>query len=424
MADPTPEPRAGGVTGRPPPPLRSVHTAGFPAILDELGASVAVTTYQAGKLVLLRSERSAINTHFRTFRRPMGLAVAGGRLAVGTAAEIWEFHDVPAVAPRLDARDASCDDTGGGRDNGQAMPPPPRHVRHDGCFLPRWIHVTGDVQVHEMAWAEDGGNGGLWFVNTRFSCLCTRDDDDSGGRGGGGPRSRHNFVPRWRPPFVSALAPEDRCHLNGLGVRDGRPRYATALGATDTAGGWRAGRRGGGVVLDVPAGDVLASGLSMPHSPRWHDGRLWVLESGTGGVGIVDLAAGRYEEVARLPGFTRGLDFAGCWAFVGLSQVRESAVFSGVAVAERPAAERCCGVWVLDLRTGHTAAFLRFEDAVQEVFAVQVLHGVRWPDVITDDDDDGRRLIADSFVLPDEALAGTVPTGPPPDIAAPGDRPH
>ena len=175
---------------------------------------------------------------------------------------------------------------------------------------------------------------------------------------------------------------------------------------TQPAGG-RAGKRDGGVVLDVPGGEVLASGLSMPHSPRWHDGRLWVLESGTGGVGFVDLAAGRYQEVARLPGFTRGFDFAGPWAFVGLSQVRESAVFSGIAVAERAAAaERCCGVWVLDLRTGQTAAFLRFEDAVQEVFAVQVLHGVRWPDVMTDDDgedDDGRRLIADSFVLPDDA---------------------
>src|SRR5205807_5904311 len=138
-------------------------------------------------------------------------------------------------------------------------------------------------------------------------------------------------------------------------------------------------------------------GLSMPHSPRWHDGRLWVLESGNGGVGVVDEASGRYQPVAELPGFTRGLDFHGRFAFIGLSQVRESAVFSGIAIAERP--ERSSGVWVLDTITGQTVAFLKFEDAVQEIFAVQVLPGRRFPDVINDDN----ARIADSFVLPDQA---------------------
>src|SRR5436305_14178915 len=122
----------------------------------------------------------------------------------------------------------------------------------------------------------------------------------------------------------------------------------------------------------------------MPHSPRWHAGKLWVLESGTGGIGCVEPGTGRYERVAELPGFTRGLDFAGDLAFVGLSQVRESAVFSGIPIAERPLEERCCGVWVLDVSTGSTLAFVTFEDAVQEVFAVQVLPGVRFPDLIND----------------------------------------
>src|SRR5262249_9944073 len=143
--------------------------------------------------------------------------------------------------------------------------------------------------------------------------------------------------------------------------------------------------------------------LSMPHSPRWHQGRLWLLESGTGTVGFVDAAAGRYVPVAEVPGFTRGLDFCGRFAFVGLSQVRETAVFSGIPITER-LKERTCGVWVIDIVSGQTAAFLRFEDAVQEIFAIQVVPGARYPELIQDD----AALLSDSFVLPD-AARGEVP---------------
>ena len=152
--------------------------------------------------------------------------------------------------------------------------------------------------------------------------------------------------------------------------------------------------------MEVGGAEVISRGLSMPHSPRWHDGRLWVLESGSGGLGCVDPATGKYEELTVLPGFTRGLDFCGPLAFIGLSQVRESAVFSGIAIAERPLEERCCGVWVVNIHTGQTVAYVKFEDAVQEIFAVQVLSGVRHPDVIND----RPRRIADAFVVPDEAL--------------------
>jgi uncharacterized protein (TIGR03032 family) len=347
------------------PPLRSVHTSNFSAILQELGISVLVTTYQAGKLVMLRPDGDRLNTHFRGFSKPMGLAVDGDRLAIGTSVEIWEYHNAPAVARRLGPAGS-----------------------HDACFLPRSSVCTGDVQIHEMAWANSRGDDPeLWFVNTRFSCLCTRSNT-------------HSFVPRWRPPFISALAPEDRCHLNGLCLAEGRPAFVTALGTTDTPGGWRADKKSGGVLLDVASGEVISRGLSMPHSPRWRDGRLWALESGSGGFGWVDPATGKYEALAVLPGFTRGLDFCGPLAFIGLSQVRESAVFSGIAIAERPLEERCCGVWVVNIETGQTVAYVKFEDALQEIFAVQVLPGVRHPDVIND----LPQVIADSFVVPDETL--------------------
>src|SRR5262249_27372564 len=150
--------------------------------------------------------------------------------------------------------------------------------RHDACYLPRVGIVTGDIQIHEMAWAGDD----LWFVNTRFSCLCTRS-------------GVYSFVPRWRPAFVSSLAPQDRCPLTGLAVVAGRPRYVTALGNSDAPGGWREQKKDGGILMDVPANEIVAHGLSMPHSPRWHAGRLWLLESGAGSLGFVDLLTGRYE---------------------------------------------------------------------------------------------------------------------------------
>jgi uncharacterized protein (TIGR03032 family) len=268
---------------------------------------------------------------------------------------------------------------------------PPAARPYDACFVPRSAHVTGNIGVHELAFAGDE----LWVVNTRFSCLCTLAADCS-------------FVPRWRPPFVTGLAPEDRCHLNGLGLRDDRPKYATALGTSDDAAGWRPTKATGGVLLDVPSGEPIARGLSMPHSPRWYNGRLWVLESGAGSIAVVDEATGKLEPVALLPGFTRGVDFFGPLAFIGLSQVRETAVFSGIPITERlPVEQRACGVWVVDLRTGQTVAFLRFDAGVQEVFAVQVLAGVRYPEILPDGVNDD--VLANAFVLPDAALADVRP---------------
>jgi uncharacterized protein (TIGR03032 family) len=180
----------------------------------------------------------------------------------------------------------------------------------------------------------------------------------------------------------------------------------TCLGTTDVAGGWRANKAAGGCVLEVPGGEMVASGLSMPHSPRWYAERLWVLESGKGEIGTVDLASGTTQAVATLPGFTRGLDFHGPYAFIGLSQVRETAVFSGLPLTERPE-ERACGIWVVDTRDGRTVAYLKFEDQVQEIFAVQVLPGVRWPEIVSDD----AALLGSSFIVPHEALL-EVPANP------------
>ena len=337
-------------------PLRSVYTQSFPEFLNRLGSSMLVSTYQTGKLICARHDGGQLNTHFRNFSRPMGLAVAPGRIAVGTRAEVLDYRDFPAVAPKVEPRG-----------------------KHDACFLPRNKHFTGDIRIHEIAFAQ----GELWLVATNFSCLATLD-------------AEHSFIPRWKPPFISQLTSEDRCHLNGLCVIDDEPRYVTALGESDVQGGWRENKASGGILMDVESGETVLRGLSMPHSPRWFEDRLWMLESGKGTISVADLDTGTVETVAELPGFTRGLLFAGGLAFVGLSQVRETATFGGLPLMER-LDERLCGVWAVNPQSGQIVGFLRFEELVQEVFDVALLPGVRYPEIA----EEGSDAATNSFVLPE-----------------------
>jgi uncharacterized protein (TIGR03032 family) len=346
--------------GQPEPnPLRSVFTSNLPELLHQFEISLIVSTYQAGKVILVRAEDTGINTHFRNFHKPMGVAMDQGRLTIGGQNTVWYYRNMPALAPKLEPIG-----------------------KHDAAFLPRQIHVTGDIDIHELAWGTDG----LWVVNTKFCCLCKLDPD-------------HSFNPVWRPHFVSELAPQDRCHLNGLAMVNGNPEYVTALGETDTPGGWRANKRDGGVLMDVQTNEVLVRGLSMPHSPRFYEGKLWFLESGMGGLGWIDLENQSRQTIANLPGFTRGLSFVGPLAFVGLSQVRETAVFSDFPLVEK-LKERICGVWVVNIRNGETVAFLRFEEGVQEIFGVEVVPA-RYPEIL----EDNHPRLNDSYVVPDEALA-------------------
>ena len=341
--------RGPGADGAPLPAERApaavefhfTQTDSFPALLKQLGASLVVTTYQANKLLVARAAGGGLSMLVRTFERPMGLAVDARRLTIGTRNQVWFLRNAPDIAPRVEPV-------------GQ----------HDACFLPRSSLVTGDIGIHEIAWSGEE----LWMVSTRFSCLCTLDPD-------------YSFVPRWRPPFITGLAAEDRCHLNGLALVDDRPGYVTALGTTDTAGGWRADKPQGGCIIDIPSGEFVSRGLSMPHSPRWQDGRLWVLESGTGGIALVDRVTGQRETVAQLPGFTRGLVIVGPYAFIGLSKIRATSAMDGVPLAERRS-ELKCGISVVDLRSGRAIAFLEFQTAVEEIFDVQVLPGLRFPEVV------------------------------------------
>jgi uncharacterized protein (TIGR03032 family) len=324
------------------PPFRSANTPGFAPLLESLGISLLATTYQAGKLMAVRSQQGRVSTLLRGFERPMGLAVnSPWRIALGTRHQVWLFRNAPDIAPQIEPAG-----------------------KHDACFLPRVAYVTGDIRCHEMAWVGDE----LWIVNTFFSCLCTLDKD-------------HSFIPRWHPPFLPAPTPGDHCHLNGLAVADGKPRYVTALGETATPEGWRPTKADGGIIIDVATGAVISRGLSMPHSPRWHDGKLWILESGTGQLQTVALETGKRTLVAQLPGFARGLAFFGPYAFVGLSKIRESNMFGNLPITAQ-GMELQCGIWVVDVRSGQTVQFMQFQAGVEEIFAVEVLAGPRFPEIV------------------------------------------
>jgi uncharacterized protein (TIGR03032 family) len=313
------------------------HSPLFAEVLRQLRCTLLVSTYQAGKLIAIGVDDQGLRFSMHQFDQAMGVAATRETIAVGARGQVWFLKDNSRLAPLIE----------------------PVGI-YDRCYLARSSIVTGGIHCHELAWgADDNGEPELWVVNTRFSCLVNLDPE-------------YSFVPRWRPPFVSRLAAEDRCHLNGLAIRDGRPAFVTVMAQSDEAGGWRADKNTTGCVLDVAGGEPVTAGLAMPHSPRWHADRLLVLNSGHGTLEAVDLASGAREEIESVPGFTRGLSCYANLAFVGLSRIRETAVFGGVPIAERHA-ELKCGVGVIDLTTGRTVATFEFESGIEEIFDVQVL---------------------------------------------------
>ena len=317
------------------------HSANLADVFQSLHASVLLSTYQAGKLVVIGSDTKKPLFSFHSFDQVMGVAVGQDRIAIGSRRQIHFLRAAHEVAPTL----------------------PPRGS-FDGCFLNRISMTSGSIHGHDLAF----GSEGLWVVNTLFSCLCTLDGD-------------YNFFPRWRPPFVTQLIDQDRCHLNGMAIEHGVPRYVTVLGLTDEPAGWRSNKKSGGAILDVPSGEVISSELCMPHSPRMYGGKLWVLNSGRGELSIVDTKSGKLQVVASLPGYTRGLAFHGNYAFVGLSRIRETNVFGGLPIGEHPEKLQC-GLGIVELTTGRTIATLRFKTGVEELFAVETIPGFHHPKII------------------------------------------
>lgn len=317
-------------------------TPHLPEWLDAVGCAIAFSTYETHRLFFLGlGDDWRLKVHERMVPRCQGLCADGAALWVGGQTHLWRFVDALAPAERAPSG-------------------------ADRLYVPRLGYMTGDLDIHDIAVGHDGTPV---FVNTRFSCLAVPDPD-------------RGFRPLWKPRFISALRNEDRCHLNGVALGpEGRPSVVTALGRSDVIEGWRERRHDGGVVIDVPSGEVACAGLSMPHSPRWHRGRLWLLNSGTGELGTVDIAAGRFEPACFCPGFARGLAFHGKWAVVGLSRPRGDHGTLGLlpldaALARAGTAARC-GLAVVDVETGTLAHMLWLHHTVNELYDVAILPGAR-----------------------------------------------
>ena len=339
------------------PHLEITTSRQFVSWLAEAGGSLAFTTYQSGKVFLIGSNREEkkLSIFKRTLDRPMGMVASGPRLAIASLNQVTTFVDAAEGRATKDS--------------------------YDAVYVPQVAHFTGDIDVHDIAF---DGTGRIVFANTLFSCLAAVSET-------------HSFRPLWRPPFVSRLAAEDRCHLNGLAMHHVAPAYMTAAATSDVADGWRDHRAGGGVVIDVASEETVCTGLSMPHSPRLHDGRLYVLNSGAGEFGRVDRGSRRFEPIAFCPGYLRGLAFLDGHAIVGLSEPRENRTFAGLPLQARLAAEGVaprCGLYVIDLATGNVAHWLRLEGFFAELYDVVALPRIVRPSMIGFRSDEIRRTIS------------------------------
>lgn len=336
--------------------LEVVGSPHFSAWLAEQNLSLAFTTYQLGKLFVVgRKAGNRFSVFERSFSRSMGLWSDGPTIWMSSKYQLWRLEN--------------------------ALKPGYLHEGYDALYVPRVGYTTGDVDMHDLA-VENGGR--VVFVSTSFNCLATLSP-------------RFSFQPLWRPPFVSKLAPEDRCHLNGLALADGRVAYVTAVSRSDVAEGWREQRREGGCVVDVCRNRVVATRLSMPHSPRFYRGKLWVLNSGTGYFGYVDLEQGHFVPMRFCPGYLRGLAFVGGFAVVALSLPRHDATFGGLqlqAELDRRKAQAQCGLQVIDLASGEAVHWLRLEGEVSELYDVAVLRGVVRPMVLGFQTDEIERVLA------------------------------
>lgn len=329
----------------PDPSFVLTPSRGFNEWLTSVNGSLAFTTYQAGKVFFLGVTAAGKPSVFeRSFPRCMGLAAdaEAGVLLLATHTQIYRFDNI--------------------------MPKGGQHEGYDALFAPKQTWITGDLDVHDIAFGTDGPV----FVNTLFNCLSTLSEG-------------YSFRPLWQPSFISRLAAEDRCHLNGLAMEDGAPRYVTCVANSDVADGWRDRRTNGGLVIDVHSGDIVTDGLSMPHSPRLHEGRLWLLNSGHGEFGYVEPETGRFNPIAFCPGYARGLSIVDRYAVIGLSKPREKKTFSGLplddALSKRGVDARC-GLIVVDLKTGDTVEWVRIEGVVSELYDVVFLPELYRPSAI------------------------------------------
>jgi len=336
------------------PPFTGSATPGFAKVLHELRSTVVISTYQAGKVIFISAKNDHDLIQFpRTFRKPMGIALSGQKLAIATQNEVIVYSNSP----------------------GQAKNYPKKPNVYDALYIPRATYYTGELDIHDVHFI----NNKLFAVNTRFSCISLINDDQS-------------FTEVWRPSFIKELQPEDYCHLNGLVVdSNNRPAYLTALGDSTTAKGWKANKAKGGILIDGNTQEILLRDLPMPHSPRLYKEGLFILLSATGELVRVDTKKGSYEVIHRFDGFVRGMDRIGDFLFIGLSKLRTtSASFGDLPIA---AHSPVCGVAVFHLPSRKVIGQFKYETSVEEIYDVKILAGSVRPAVMSIDKNEHEGVI-------------------------------
>ncbi|WP_235689724.1 TIGR03032 family protein [Fulvivirga lutea] len=315
----------------------------MPELLLGLKCSVAISTYQTGKVVLFsaKDENQLIQLP-RNFDKPMGLALENGKLAIATRDELIITTNAPGMARNYPANPNT----------------------YDSLFIPRVTYHTGTLDLHDITYS----NKGLVGVNTLFSCLSTFDSDFS-------------FKNFWKPHFITELKPEDRCHLNGLAIdKEGNPKYVTALGHGDQGREWKDKMLEGGILMDVESNSIIGDKLPVPHSPRIYNDGLWMLLSATGEVVKVNVADGKYDVVTKLNGFVRGMDRIGDYLFVATSKLRpNSSLFKEAPVAKNSVV---CGISVIYIPTGQPCGHILYQTSVEELFDLKILPGMMRPNVL------------------------------------------
>ncbi len=329
-----------------PKPFELEYPPQFAELLHKLNISLAISTYQAGKVVLLSAfDKDRLIQLPRTFENAMGMAIKDEKIAIATGKKVEILKNSPNLAHIY----------------------PSKPNVYDAIYMPRTSYHTGYLALHDMAFLNDK----LVAVNTLFSTLSYIDDNQS-------------FTPFWQPPFITDLMPEDRCHLNGLAIENGEIKYVTALGTTDTAQGWREDKLKGGVLMEYPSGKIILSGLSMPHSPRIYNGKLYLLNSAQGELIEVNPETETYKVIVNLGGFARGMDIVGDYLFIGVSKLRHnSQVFRDLPIAKTSFA----GVIAVHLPYKAVVAKVSYKMSVDEIYDVKVLHNKIRPNILSDDMD-------------------------------------
>ncbi len=328
---------------KPLPPFSCTYSPNVPELLSQLKCTIALSTYQAGKVVFLSATGNDKMIQLpRTFSSAMGIATTKNKLAVACKSEVVVLTNTPKMAANY----------------------PPQPNTYDALYLPRAQYFTGQLALHDMNW----NDGNLLAINTLFSCISAIDED-------------YSFKPIWQPKFITSLEPEDRCHLNGMAMQNGQIEYVTALGETNKYHGWRENKLKGGILIHVPSGEIIARDLPMPHSPRVYNGKLYVLLSASGELVEVDPNTGKCETITKMKYFVRGMAKVDDYLFIGHSKLRHNtSAFRDLPIAKESVKS---GVQIIHLPTGSITGYIRYETSVDEIYDVKILEGLKRPGIVS-----------------------------------------